>query len=121
MWNLVYGPSGDWPDDLDERFAVDVVTVSGSAATVEFLIHEEAVEIWFQEQRQAVLDRRKLRNWLREPYTPLVVDEVTFSPERMVDFDFHGGVFHGRVALSLPGVLVWTLAPHALADLRCRV
>jgi hypothetical protein len=118
---LVIGPSGDWPDDLDERFAVDVVTVAGSAAQVEFLILLETVEVWFQEQCRAVLNRRALRNWLAEPHAALVVDEVTFSPERLVDFDYHGGVFHSRVALSLPGVLVWTLAPHALADLRCRV
>ncbi len=119
--HLVYGPSGDWPDDLDERFSVDVVTVSGSTAIVEFVIHENAVEIWFQEQCRAVLDRQALRGWLADPHSPLVVDEVTFRPEPMADFHFHGGVLNGRIALSLPGVLVWTLAPHALADLRCRI
>jgi hypothetical protein len=121
MWNLLNGPSGDWPDDLDERLAVDVVTVSGSAATVEFLIHANAVEVWFQEQCRAVLNRWVLRGWLANPHAPLVVDEVTLSPERTADFEFHQGVLPGRIALSLPGVLVWPLAPHTLADLRCRV
>ena len=118
---MLNGPSGDWPDDLDERLAVDVVTVSGSAATVEFLIHANAVEVWFQEQCRAVLNRWLLRGWLADPQSPLVVDEVTLSPERMADFEFHEGVLHGRIALSLPGVLAWPLAPHAVADLRCRV
>jgi hypothetical protein len=111
---LVNGPSGDWPDDLDEQFAIEVVTVSGAAATVDFLIHLNAVEVWFQERRRAVLNRMVLRNWLAEPHMPLVVDEVAFSLDRMVDFQ-------GRVALSLPDLLVWTLAPEALASLRRRV
>jgi hypothetical protein len=110
----VIGPSGDWPDEVDERFAVEVVTVAGSAATVDFLIHLSAVEVWFQQRCRAVLNRRLLRSWLAEPQAPLVVDEVGFSVDRMVDHQ-------GRVALSLPDVLVWTLAPEALAGLRRRV
>jgi hypothetical protein len=111
---LVNGPSGDWPEDFDERYAVEVVTGSGSAAMVDFVIRLNAVEVWFQERRRAVLSRRVLRSWLAEPQMPLVVDEVAFSLDRMVDFQ-------GRVALSLPDVLVWTLAPEALAGLRRRV
>jgi hypothetical protein len=111
---LVNGPSGDWPDDLDERHTVEVVTTSGSPASVDFRIRPENVEIWFQERRRAVLDRHVLRCWLAEPQTPLVVDEVAFSLDRVADSP-------ARVALSLPDVLVWTLSPDVLAGLRYRI
>jgi hypothetical protein len=111
---LVNGPSGDWPDEIDERYGVEVVTGSGAPATVDFRMRAETVEIWFMGRCRAVLNRHVLRCWLAEPQTPLVVDEVAFSLERMVDAT-------GRVALSLSGLLVWSLAPEALAGLRCRV
>lgn len=108
------GPSGDWPEDLDERFAIEVVTVSGATAPVDFLIHSNAVEVWFQDQCRAVLSRRLLRCWLAEPQAPLVVDDVAFSLEHMVDA-------HGGAGFALPDVLVWTLTSNALSGLRRRV
>jgi hypothetical protein len=114
MWDWVNGPSGDWPDEVDERYGVEVVTGGGSPATVDFRMRADTVEIWFQDQCRAVLNRHVLRCWLAAPQTPLVVDEVAFSLDRMVDSS-------GRVALSLPDLLVWSLAPEALAGLRCRV
>jgi hypothetical protein len=114
MWDLVNGPSGDWPDDVDERYGVEVVSGSGSPATVDFWMRADQVEIWFKGQCRAVLNRHVLRCWLAEPQTPLVVGEVAFSLDRIIDAA-------GRVALSLPDLLVWTLAPEALAALRCRV
>ncbi len=108
------GPSGDWPEDLDERYAVGVTTGSGMAAMVDFLIHDQAVEVWFQERRRAVLNRWVLRGWLADPHMPLVVDEVAFSLDTMVDSQ-------GRVALSLPDLLVWTLTPDTLDALRRRI
>jgi hypothetical protein len=110
----VNGPSGDWPDELDEQYAVEVLTVTGSAASVEFLMHPDAVEIWFQDRCCAVLSRRVLRGWLAAPQTPLVVDEVALSPDGMADSQ-------GRFARNLPNVVLWTLAPDALAGLRMRV
>lgn len=93
------------------RFAMEVVTLSGRAATVEFRIRAETVEIWHHGRCSGVLDRFLLRSWLAAPDRPIVVDEVAFSLDRMVDSD-------GRVALSLPDVLVWTLAPVVLQELQ---
>ena len=108
------GPSGDWPEDWDDRVTVEVVTASGAAVSVSFLIQPNAVEVWFQERCRAVLNRMLLRSWLAEPAWPLVADEVALSPDATLDFQ-------GRSAFSLPDQLVWTLAPEALAGLRCRV
>jgi hypothetical protein len=94
-----------------ERFSMEVVTVSGRAAAVEFRIGGDTVEVFLRDQCNGVFDREGLRNWLAEPETPLVVDGVAFSLDRMVDRS-------SRVAVSLPDVLVWTLAHEALAQLR---
>jgi hypothetical protein len=109
-------------EDLEEQgfqpngqFAMEVVTTSGRAASVELRIRSETVEIWHHDCCIAVFDRRALRTWLAEPLPePLMAGEVTFSLDRSVDSD-------GRVAVSLPDVLVWTLAPAALDVLRRRV
>ena len=108
------GPSGDWPDELDERYGIGVITVSGLTVMVDFLIRPEAVEIWFQARRRAILNRHKLRCWLAEPYLPLVVGGValTLEPEP---------VSSGWSALSRPDLLVWTLPPESLAGLRYRI
>lgn len=108
------GPSGDWPDDVDERVAVEVIMTSGAVGTVDFLIHPAAVEVWFQERRRAVLNRQVLRSWLAAPLMPLVVGEIALSPDRLGDAP-------GRAALSRSNLLVWTLAPESLAGLRRRM
>jgi hypothetical protein len=90
---------------------VDVVTTSGRPAEVEFRVGSDAVEVWHWNQRCAVFDRWKLGRWLARPSTPLVADRASLSLDRMVDRN-------GRVALSLPDVLAWTLAPAQLADLK---
>jgi hypothetical protein len=110
----VNGPSGDWPDDDDERYGVEVVTGSGSPATVDFWMRADLVEIWFQGKCRAVLNRHVLRCWLAEPQTPLVVGEVALNPDRIA-------AATDRVAVSMPDLLVWTLAPESLVGLRCRV
>ena len=67
------GPSGDWPDELEQVigdaavppvrvapgcgrdvFTVDVVTVSGAVAKVEFAFQPRRVEVWFRCCRRAV-------------------------------------------------------------------
>jgi hypothetical protein len=100
--------------DQMERFVMEVVTMSGRAAAVEFRINGELVEIWHREQCSGAFGRESLRRWLAEPGEPLVRDDVAFSLDRMVDRS-------GRVAVSLPDVMAWTLAPDALAGLRQRV
>lgn len=97
-----------------ERFVMEVVTVSGRAAAIEFRINGDVVEVWHRDECHGAFGRESLRGWLAEPENPLVVDDVEFSLDRMVDRS-------GRVAVSLPDVLVWTLAPDALAGLRERV
>jgi hypothetical protein len=105
------GESGTLPGNC---LIVEVVTVSGRAAAVEFRISPEQVEIWHHLRRAAVFDRVTLRQWLIQPDQPMAVDEVIFSLDRMIDVD-------GRIAISFPDVLVWPLSPHDLEILRRRI
>jgi hypothetical protein len=98
----------------DTRLRVQVVTTSGRATAVEFRVRFDAVEVWHWNHRCAVFDRWKLGQWLALPGAPMKVDQAALSVDRMVDRD-------GRVALSLPDVRAWTLAPAELADLRHRL
>jgi hypothetical protein len=93
---------------------VEVVTVSGRAASVEFRIQPETVEVWHHLRRAATVDRVTLRTWLNGPDRPLAVDEVIFSVDRMIDVD-------GRIAVNLPDVMVWPLSPRDLEILRRRI
>jgi hypothetical protein len=98
----------------DGPVLIEVVTTSGQKVTVEFRIRSDTVEVWHHRQRIGVFRRETLRGWLAEPWRPLVVGEVVFSLDRMVDC-------RGRVALSLPDVMAWTLAPNALDALIRRI
>jgi hypothetical protein len=100
--------------DQLECFVMEVVTRSGRTAAIEFRISGEAVEVWHRDECYGRFDRETLRTWLGAPEKPLMVDDVTFSLDRMVDRS-------GRVAVTLPDVVAWTLAPDALAGLRQRV
>lgn len=111
-------PGTPWSEDTasaaEERFTMEVVTMSGRAAAVEFRIYRDVVEVWHRDRCNATFNRPMLRNWLADPQLPLSVADVAFTVDRMVDRS-------GRVALSLPDVMVWTLAPDALAGLCQRV
>ena len=98
----------------DTRLRVQVVTMSGRATAVEFRVRFDAVEVWHWDRRCAVFDRWKLGQWLALPGAPLVADKAALSVDRMVDRE-------GRIALSLPDVLAWTLAPSELAELQHRL
>jgi hypothetical protein len=100
--------------DQKERFVMEVVTMSGQSAAVEFRINGDLVEVWHRDECNGAFGRESLRSWLAAPEKPLVVGDVAFSLDRMVDRS-------GRVAVSLPDVLAWTLAPEALAGLRHRI
>ena len=97
-----------------ERFVMEVVTMSGRAAAITFRINGDVVEVWHRDECNGVFDREALRSWLATPEMPLVAGEVAFSLDRMVDRS-------GRVAVSLPDVLAWTLSPEALAGMRQQV
>lgn len=99
------------PEVTLDRLHVEVVTASGRAAAVEFRVRRDWVELWHWEHCCAVLDREALHTWLARPGAALVVDEAAFTLDRMVEEQ-------GRVALSLPDVLVWTLSDAELAALR---
>ena len=100
--------------DQLERFVMEVVTKSGRAAAIEFRISSDVVEVWHRNECHGRFAREGLRTWLATPEKPLAADAVTFSLDRMVDRS-------GRVAVSLPDVEAWTLAPEALVGLRQRV
>jgi hypothetical protein len=115
-------PAG-WLDLLDQsradatdptRFSVEVLTLSGRAAAVEFRFRMDSVEVWHSEHCCGVFDRKELRLWLADPFSAFVVDEVTFTLDRAVDN-------LGRVAITLPDVRAWTLSPVDLINLKDRV
>ncbi len=81
----------------DQRLALEVLTLTGRATSVELQLSEVTVEVWHHRQLATVLDRTTLRRWLAEPGQDLVSDGVTLSLDRMVDV-------RGRVAISLPDV-----------------
>ncbi len=98
-------------------FLIEVVTMSGRAASVKLQMQRNRVEVWHHGHCSGVFVRDALRNWLDDPDSrrlALVVDEVTFSVDRMVDAA-------GRVAISLPDVTVWTIDPRSLEGLRKRI
>lgn len=102
------------PSEAGRRIAVEVVTVSGRAASVEFRLLHATVEIWHRRQLCAVFDRRHLRSWLATPGKPLLKGPVELCFDRTVDRA-------GRVALSLPDVNEWTLSPTELEELRAHL
>jgi hypothetical protein len=100
--------------DQMERFVMEVVTMSGRAAAVEFRIDGDTVEVWHRDRCSGAFRRDAVRDWLSAPDEPLISQDVMFSLDRMVDRA-------GRVAVSLPAGIAWTLSPEALAGLRQRV
>jgi hypothetical protein len=96
------------------RVGVEVVTTSGRIREVEFRVLAHAVEVWHDQRCDAVLEREALRAWLAEPLASLTVEQLTLTLDLMVDV-------RGRVALTLPDVNAWTLAPVELAALIERV
>jgi hypothetical protein len=108
-----------WPADEPvllpgNRLRIEVVTVSGRAASVELRVRGDRVEIWHHSRQVAVFDRVELRLWLTTPDRPLPEGEVIFSLDHLIDVD-------GRVAISLPDVLVWPFSPRDLETLRARI
>ena len=90
---------------------LEVVTRSGRAAAVEFRLRPGTVEIWHHRARVGALDRDVLRTWLGDPVTPFTDADVTFSLDRKAGRP-------GRVAITLPDVLAWTLSPREQHTLR---
>jgi hypothetical protein len=98
----------------DGTYAMEVLTTSGRVASLSFRIRRDFVEIWHEARCAGIFDKDALRSWLTEPGEPFMADEVMFSVDRNVDRE-------GRVAVSLPNVRAWTLAPVALDVLRARM
>jgi hypothetical protein len=107
----VNGPNGRGSAELLGGLTLEVVTQTGRAAAVELRLQSATVEIWHHRTLVAALDRDVFRKWLGDPATPFAGDQVTFSLDRMVDL-------HGRVAITLPDVLAWTLSPSEQHTLR---
>ena len=93
----------------------DVVTRSGRSACIRFRVRLDVVEVWRGEHSCAVIDRERLREWLRAmPDAVFEADEIQLSVDRCVDYG-------GRVAFSMPDVTAWTLSPVAESLLRDRI
>jgi len=103
------------PSRSADRYAMECVTTSGCTASLEFRIGIDTVEVWRLARRGAVFKRDALRAWLATPtQISLIAGEVKFSLDHRVDLD-------GRIAVTLPDVLMWTLDHNALESLRGRV
>jgi hypothetical protein len=108
-------PGQELPEVLDpSRLWLEVVTISGRAAAVEFKLRMETVEVWCANHCLAILDRAELRRWLTDPVSELVVDELTFTPMRGLEH-------HDAIAITLPEVQAWPLSPVELVNLRKRL
>ena len=103
------------PSTNHHRIEFEVVTTSGRAAAISFHIVDDEVEVWHGARRSGVFARTRLRDWLDAmPRTGLVDRDVGLSVDRLVDV-------RGRVALTLPDVVGWTLSPTTQAALHKRV
>jgi len=90
---------------------MEVVTESGRATSVELRLTPAKIELWHHQSCCSVLDRDDLRQWLREPDESLTAGAVSFSLDRSVNPA-------GRIALTLPDVELWALAPAVLRQLQ---
>jgi hypothetical protein len=97
-----------------ERVCFPVLTRSGPEVDVEIRIGAEAVEVWRKGFCIAIFDRGRLRSWLADPSLPIGMGEVTFTLDRYVDLD-------GRIAISMPDVMEWTLTHETTTQLRNRL
>jgi hypothetical protein len=93
---------------------VEVVTMSGRAAGIEFRFRVDTIEVWHAKRCRGTFDRAELRMWLAEPFAALVMDEVMLTLDRAVDH-------LGRIAITLPDVRAWTLSAVELSNLQDRV
>jgi hypothetical protein len=93
---------------------VDVLTATGSNTRVEFRVKRDTVELRHHERLAAVFDRERLHQWLHEPDDDMQIDEARLSVDWLVDTS-------GRIALTLPDVDGWTLAPAELDELYRRI
>jgi hypothetical protein len=89
---------------------MEVVNDTGRAEAVSFKVLSTTVEVTYHRRSRAIFSRRELRAWCDSPHHPLTAGELIF----VVDND-------RRIALVLPGVLPWPLAPVFLALLRERL
>jgi hypothetical protein len=97
-----------------ERIFFPVLTRSGPQIDIEVLIRNETVEIWRQGACKAIFDRGHLRAWMADPVDPIGMGDVTFTLDRYVDLE-------GRVAITMPDVMAWTLSHHTATQLRNRL
>ncbi len=111
--------------DADYDVSIDVVTVTGRAATVELRIRDDGVEIWHHAQLAAVFDRGLLHGWLQRPDRSLMVGDVLFTLDRSVDVHGRAAIrlddTRHRVILSLRDVRSWALSDSEVETLRRRI
>ena len=92
----------------------DALASSGRTVVVEVRVYpvSEWVEIWHTGMVVGTFRSNTLSGWLADPTPqPLQSFSTSFSLDRTVDRN-------GRVAITLPEVALWTLAPETLADIR---
>jgi hypothetical protein len=106
-----------WQPTRDERapgllwmLSMEVVNYANRAEAVSFRVMPTTVEVTYHRRSGAMFSRHELRAWFHSPLHPLAAGEAIF----VVDND-------RRIALILPGVLPWPLAPVFLALLRERL
>ena len=89
--------------------SMEIVNGYQRAEAVGFRVLAQTVEVTYQDSLVATFDRQDLRRWLNKPGDRLVAGDLAF-----VDTS-------DCIALVLPGVEAWALAPIFLELLRRRV
>ncbi len=99
------------PESAAANVSMEVVNDAGRAQALTFGINPATVEVTYHDPvRVAVFNREQLQGWLHAPAMPLVGGELIFIVDQK-----------DRIALILPDVKPWTLAPTFLALIRDRV
>lgn len=98
---------------MNNGLRLEVVTLNGRAAALDVRVQPALVEIWHHSQRAAVFHRDQLRAWLKHPDQPLAAGTaiLSLSLDRIIDQN-------GRIAITLPDVIVWALSPTEIHTLQ---
>ena len=91
---------------------MDVVTLDGQTATVEFRFNPQTVEVWCQRARRGVFRRDLLFGWLIKPRAAITAGSTTFLLDRFGE---------PGPAVGVVGLGIWRIPPHSFYELRDRL
>ena len=86
-----------------DHLEFEVLTTVGDRVAVQIRVHPLVVEVWRGCLRRAVFNRKELGIWLRDPHSPIRVNDVAFSLDRLGT---------GRIAIAMTDVPCRPLSPE---------